>query len=92
MSESSESMRTTDHDEIREWADEHGGQPARVAGTGGDDDAGMIRMEFPDAEQSDDEDLEGISWDEWFEAFEGNDLALVYQEDSNFSKLVSRDE
>jgi hypothetical protein len=28
---------TTDHKEIRRWAEEHGGKPARVKGTGNDD-------------------------------------------------------
>ncbi len=37
------------------------------------------------------------SWDDWFRKFEGQRLALVYQdqteggEQSNFNKLVSRD-
>ena len=41
--------------------------------------------------------LEPISWDEWFETFEENDLAFLYQEqkadgeDSTFFKLVKRD-
>ncbi|GAA0683061.1 hypothetical protein ACFQDG_00470 [Natronoarchaeum mannanilyticum] len=45
-----------------------------------------------------DDDLEGISWDEFFEAFEENNLAMVYQEvtsggeESRFAKLVSRDD
>ena len=32
-----------------------------------------------------------ISWDEFFDEFEASDLALVYEEDSRFSKLVDRD-
>lgn len=38
-----------------------------------------------------------MSWDEFFEAFEENDLALVYQEEtdegeeSRFAKLVNRE-
>lgn len=92
MSES-ESQRTTDHDEIRAWVEERDGHPARVEGTGEDGD-GLLRIDFDEA----DEDLERIDWDEFFEAFEANDLALVYQdetdegEESRFSKLVSRED
>ncbi|WP_227354121.1 hypothetical protein [Haladaptatus salinisoli] len=93
MSET-ESKQTTDHDEIRNWVEENGGKPAKVEGTG--DGGGLLRIEFPDA--GDDESLEEISWDEFFETFEENDLALVYQEEtegggeSRFSKLVSRED
>lgn len=94
-SDNTESKRTTDHDEIREWVEERDGRPARVEGTGDDGEGdGLLRIDFGD----EDESLERISWDEFFEAFEANDLALVYQdetdegEDSRFSKLVSREE
>lgn len=39
---------------------------------------GIIRIHFPDY-GGDDEDLEEVSWKQWFEQFEDNDLALVYQ-------------
>ena len=34
----------TDHDEIREWAEDRGARPACVKGTGGKNDTGMIRL------------------------------------------------
>ena len=34
----SETRTTTDREEIRRWAEEHGGRPARVRGTGDEDD------------------------------------------------------
>jgi hypothetical protein len=85
---------TTDQDFIRRWAEERGAKPARVRGTGGDDDPGLIRLDFPGytGEQS----LEPISWDEWFAKFEDSGLVLLYQdataggEKSNFNKLVKR--
>src|SRR4051794_34732042 len=44
----SESKTTTDHDEIRRWAEERGGRPATVEGTeGGGEDAGVLRIDFP---------------------------------------------
>lgn len=86
---------TTDHETIRNWAEERSGTPSRVKGTGGDDDVGMIRIDFPGYSGAG--KLEPISWDEWFEKFEERGLALIYQEEtsngetSNFNKLVSRD-
>jgi hypothetical protein len=85
---------TTDHDQIRRWAEARGAQPACVRGTGGKGDPGMIRLDFPGF--SGEDKLQPISWDEFFEAFDENDLALLYQEKtkggqkSNFNKLVSR--
>jgi len=89
----SESKTTTEHDEIRRWVEERGGRPARVTETGSNGDPGILRIEYPG--RGDDERLEEISWDEWFQAFEDNNLAFVYQEEtdggeSRFSKLVSR--
>ena len=92
-----ESHTTTDHDEIRRWAEARGGRPARVEDTGSDGDPGLIRLMFQDAPQADDANLEEISWEEWFDAFDENGLALVYQEQtadgeqSRFNKLVSRE-
>ncbi len=96
MSENS-SKTTTDHAEIKKWAESRGGKPAAVKDTQhGKSDPGLIRLEFPDAKQSDSADLEEISWDDFFEKFEENELALVYQEEtaggakSSFNKLVKR--
>jgi hypothetical protein len=86
------SQTTTDHDEIRQWAEAHGGKPAAVASTESDDEAGIIRIMFPDAPNAKDEALEEIEWDEWFETFDDNGLALIYDPKSNFNKLVSREE
>lgn len=83
----------TDHDEICEWAEVRGGRPARVKGTGGDNEVGMIRLEFT-ARRAD--SLEEISWGEFFEKFDKGELALLVQEEtasgerSNFNKLVKR--
>lgn len=92
---SNQSNATTDHDTIRRWAEERGGKPSRVKGTGGGDDPGLLRIDFPG--YSGEESLEEIPWEEFFEKFDENNLALVYQEEtsggekSNFNKLVDRD-
>lgn len=85
---------TTDHNEIKSWAEERDAKPCRVKGTGGENDVGLLRLNFPGYAE---ENLEDISWEEFFEKFEENELALVYQEEtsngefSNFSKIVSRE-
>lgn len=83
----SSAVTTTDHEEIRQWVEANNGRPARVRGTGGKRDVGMLRIDFDEAEEG----LEAIEWDEWFEAFEDNNLALLHAEDSRFNKLVSRE-
>lgn len=85
---------TTDHEEIRQWAEAHGARPARVKGTGTREDLG-IRLDLPG--DGPDPNLEPISWEEWFKAFEENQLAFVYEDEraaghrSTFNKLVSRE-
>src|ERR1051326_5846226 len=91
----SEAKVTTDHDEIREWVEERGGHPARVKGTEKGESTGVLRIDYPGF--SGEQRLEEITWDEFFEAFEENNLAFLYQENtkdgkqSRFSKLVDRD-
>jgi hypothetical protein len=85
---------TTDHDFIKKWVEERGGSPASVKETGGKGDPGIIRIDFPGF--SGEGKLEPISWEDWFDAFEANRLAFLYQEEvggapSRFNKLVSRD-
>ncbi|MBN6149433.1 hypothetical protein JR065_03710 [Xanthomonas sp. AmX2] len=83
---------TTDHDEIRRWAEARGGRPANVRGTEGDEDAGILRILFRD-----DASLEEITWEEFFDKFEEEELAFLYQDktsdgsQSRFFKLVRRD-
>lgn len=84
----------TDHEQIRSWAEDRGAVPSCVKGTGKREDIGMIRLDFPG--YSGEESLQEISWDEWFQKFDENDLALLVQETttggekSNFNKLVKR--
>lgn len=90
-----ETQATTDHEEIRRWVEQRGGTPARVRGTGDGDDPGLLRIDFPGG--AGEESLEPISWDEWFQKFDEQQLEFVYQEekaggeDSTFFKLVRRD-
>ena len=91
---SASSRTTTDHDEIRQWAEERGGLPSCVRNTRGRGDIGILRLDFPG--YSGEGSLEEISWDDWFDKFDERGLALLFQETttggqrSNFNKLVSR--
>lgn len=86
---------TRDHETIRKWVADRGGKPSTVASTRSEDDAGLIRLDFPG--YSGEGSLEEISWDEWFAKFDESDLVLLYQEKtsdgqkSNFNKLISKD-
>ena len=90
---SHESKTTTNHEEIRSWVEERGGHPAQVKGTekGG---SALLRIDYPGF--SGEDRLEEISWDEFFEIFDENNLAFLYQEKtedgglSRFSKFVNR--
>jgi hypothetical protein len=90
-----ESHTTTDHNEIREWVEARGGQPATVRRTGNADEPGVLRIDFPGYSGSD--SLEAISWEEFFDKFDEKNLAFLYQEqtrdgkESRFFKLVSQD-
>ena len=92
---SSKGQTTTDHEEIRRWAEARGGRPMAAHGAG-DGESQVIRLAFPNAPNSDPEGLQPISWDEWFRQFDENDLALLIEEttsageQSRFNKLVSR--
>ena len=91
----SSSKRTTDHTKIRRWAEARDGKPARIRSPAEADEAGLLRIDFPESSH-DEEELEEITWDEFFEKFDEKALAFVYQEKtaagerSRFNKFVSR--
>ena len=86
---------TTDHDTIRRWVEARGGCPAHVKRTGKSGDPGILRIDFPG--YSGQKSLEPVSWDVFFQWFDKNQLALIYQDrtrggqPSRFNKLVRRD-
>lgn len=85
----SEATTTDDHEEIRRWVEARNGQPARVRGIAGD---GLLRIDFGEP----DEELEPISWEEFFRTFDNNDLSFLHQEKtadgklSRFNKFIDR--
>jgi hypothetical protein len=84
---------TIDHQEIRRWVEERGGRPACVKGTERGDSC-LLRIDYPGF--SGEDTLEPMDWDEFFDTFDENNLAFLYQDskkgkESRFSKFVSRD-
>jgi hypothetical protein len=93
MATKSKTKTTKDHDEIRRWVEQHDGTPATVGGD--DDEVAVLRIDFPGGAGSD--RLRQTSWEEWFEKFDQEELAFLYQEqkadgeDSTFFKLIRDD-
>ncbi|BCH17899.1 hypothetical protein MesoLjLa_47500 [Mesorhizobium sp. L-2-11] len=87
----SESKTTTNHDDIRQWAEDRGGRPAVVRTKG---EGGILRIDFGEPE----EEFEAIEWDEFFRIFDENNLAFLYQDEtgggkaSRFNKFVDRNQ
>jgi hypothetical protein len=85
---------TTDHDPIRKWVEKHGGKPARVADTARRGEGGVLRIDFAEPGGNDDDRLEEIDWDAFFEIFDDSDLAFLHsaEGDSRFNKFVARED
>lgn len=75
---------------IQRWAEERGGKPATVAGTGPDERPGVLRFDFDGSSGG---RLEEISWEDFFKVFDERNLVFMYQEhksdgaQSNFFRL-----
>ncbi|WP_067970856.1 hypothetical protein [Nocardiopsis trehalosi] len=89
-----QSLVTTDHDVIRQWADERGATPSTVPGSEYDGRPGRLLFDFGG---SGGERLEHVSWDDWFRTFDERGLRFIYQEHkkdgqtSNFFQLQNPD-
>ena len=92
MATNHESQTTTDHKVIREWAEARDGKPAIVEGTD-KNGGGLLRINFPGYAE---DNLKEVSWDEFFEIFDENDIEFLYQEEtkdggeSRFFKFVNK--
>lgn len=83
---------TTDHEQIRKWAEERGGHPATVKATS-TNEPGILRIDFPG--YSGEDTLEEIEWNDFFAKFDKEKLAFLYQDEvdgkqSRFCKFVNR--
>lgn len=85
-----QAKRTDDHGAIRRWAEQRKAKPAMVEGTE------ILRFDFEEADESGDEALKEVSWEEFFEVFDKRRLEFLYQEHtqdgkvSRFNKFVAR--
>ena len=70
---------TTDHEAIRRWAEERGGRPA-LALEQQDQPLGL-RIEFPEDREGAEELLRPISWDEFFQKFDEDNLVFLYRDE-----------
>ncbi len=91
-----EAKTTTDHKKIRKWVEDRGGKPATIESTKHrGEDAGLLRIDFPGGASN--PPLTPITWEQFFEKFDEEKLALLYQEEkasgeqSTFCKFVERD-
>lgn len=92
--ESHESKTTNNHNTIKKWVEARNGKPAVVKGTENSEKGeGLLRINFPGYAE---DNLENISWDQFFEIFENNNLEFLYQEktksgeESRFCKFVNK--
>ncbi|MFD2518438.1 hypothetical protein [Salinimicrobium flavum] len=91
--EASDSKTTSDHNTIKKWAEERNGKPAVVESTSkGKGGGGLLRINFPGYAE---DNLKNISWEEFFQIFDENNLQFLYQEEtkdgseSRFFKFIS---
>lgn len=75
-----QAVKTTDHEAIRQWAEERGGRPAVVRTKGRK--GGVLRIDFGEPEDN----LEEIEWEEFFEIFDDSELAFLHQNETSRGK------
>ena len=68
-----ETATTRDPDEIEDWVVNHGGLPAREPGSFAE-----LRIDFGDLDE-----VEHLTWDEFFEILETENLVMEYELASN---------
>jgi hypothetical protein len=88
----SEETTTTDHGFIRAWAEAREGRPGRLEGRLSINGSPLLRFDFGTPETG----LTEIAWDEFFDIFERDQLALEYRDNpghlGRLYKLVPRGE
>lgn len=73
---------TIDHSTIKRWAEENNGRPQKIPDTKGGKDTLALRIDFPgkvdDLYLGDPNPSVDITWEEFFDFFEKEKLAFVY--------------
>lgn len=79
--------KTKDHHQIKTWMEEHGGRPAVVKGTEGNESgAGLLRVKFDHSEDN----LVDVDWNEFFATFDERGLSFLYQDQEGAQAQRSR--
>ena len=79
--QSGQQHTTTDHDVIRQWAEDRHATPATLEGAEHDGHLDVLRFDFGfGMVEAEEEELREVSWDEWFRAFDEQGLSFVYQD------------
>lgn len=74
-------LATRDRELIQRWASAHDARPATGVGKVDVNDGGCpVRLMFPGQTE-----LKPISWDEWFQVFDGGNFTFVYEDDTGES-------
>jgi hypothetical protein len=83
---------TTDHAEIRRWAESKGAVPTEVLPHVLDSEPALLRIMF--AEQARDlADVRIIAWEEFFVKFDGLGLTFVYDDDrGGYNEILQNEE
>lgn len=83
---------TTDHEEIRMWAEQHKAQPEIIENTVAMADQPALRLEFPGEggeDLSENKSPHRVSWDEFFKKFEELKLAFEYEDTEGLDPSVA---
>ena len=93
---SGDTKTTTDHDEIRAWAEARGGRPVQVTNAfAAQPGEAHLRIDF--LHDKYDDGIREVGWDEFFRVFDQHDMVLVYQSEteagalSRFGRIVRRE-
>jgi hypothetical protein len=76
---------TINHDTIRDWIEDRNGYPAAVKSISSSDDPNPLRVEFSGYRGN--EWLQPISWQAFFDYFEDQNLAFLYQDSASDGTL-----
>ena len=82
---------TTDHSEIRRWAERHGAVPVEVLPLDVDSEPALLRLMLK-LQIVDRPNVRAINWEEFFLKFDALGLALVYDDSTGNNEILQRDE
>ena len=89
-----EHLTTTDHDVIRQWAEDRHATPATLEGAEHDGRLDVLRFDFGfGMVEAEEEELREVSWEDWFRTFDEQGLSFTYHDTrpdgsrSNFFRL-----